>query len=140
MTTLPSCAEAGEDSAVSSKKKPTTEVLPPAEFRPLISNSVWPGPEVRIAMPGTVCARLLKSVSPLLAISAAEIAVTLMGVSCTVDSRLVAVITISGSSEFKSPSAQALPATASAIEAARMFLCFTCSSPQNKHVVRQQHL
>jgi hypothetical protein len=61
----------------------------------------------------------------LLAISLAEIAVTLMGVSCTVDSRLVAVITISGSSVLESASAQALPATASAIEAARMFLCFT---------------
>ncbi len=33
-----------------------------------------------MAMPGTVCARLLKSVNPLLAISAAEIAVTLIGV------------------------------------------------------------
>ncbi len=71
-----------------------------------------------MAMLGTVCARLLKSVNPLLAISAAEIAVTLMGVSCTVDSRLVAVITISGSSVLVSTSAQALPATASAIEAA----------------------
>jgi hypothetical protein len=40
------------------------EVLPPAELRPRISNSVCPGPAVRMAMPGTDWAGELKSVSP----------------------------------------------------------------------------
>ena len=47
-------------------------------------------------MPGTDWARELKSTSPRSAMSSAETAVMLAAVSCTVDSRLVAVTTTSG--------------------------------------------
>ena len=93
MITLPSCSEAGDDSGTSSRYTPTIEVLPPEEFRPRISYSVWLGPEVRIARSGMPCDRVLKSVTPRSAMLAAVSTVMLIGVSCASVLRFVAVTT-----------------------------------------------
>jgi hypothetical protein len=71
--------------------------LPPFEATPRISNSVIPGPLVRIDTPGTVCMRDARSVKPRLTISSPETAVMLMEVVSMVDSRFSAVTMISSS-------------------------------------------
>src|SRR5580704_4104359 len=79
------------------------EELPPAELKPRISNSVWPGPAERMAMPGTEVARELKSTMPRSAISCADTAVMLAAVSCTVLVRFSAVTTTSWSWSAETP-------------------------------------
>jgi hypothetical protein len=70
---------------------------PPVAVRPRISNSLWPGPLVFMETPGVSSAIERKSDSPRDKSSASEMAVMLMGVFCTVDSRFSAVTTISSS-------------------------------------------
>jgi hypothetical protein len=71
--------------------------LPPFEATPRISNSVIPGPLVRIDTPGTVCMRDARSVNPRLTMSAPETAVMLIEVVSIVVSRFEAVTTMSSS-------------------------------------------
>ena len=67
------------------------------EATPRISNSVMPGPLVRIETPGTDSMSEAKSVNPRFRISAPETAVRLMGVVSMLVSRFSAVTTISSS-------------------------------------------
>jgi len=69
-----------------------------AADRPRISYSVWPGPAVRMEMPGTLVTISSTVVMFSCLKSSLVSAVMLIGVACTVDSRFSAVTTISSNS------------------------------------------
>src|SRR5579862_8946186 len=67
---------------------------PPSLDKPRISYLAWPGPALATAIPGTACTIACALLIPSPSRSLPVIAVMLIGVFCTVDSRFSAVTTI----------------------------------------------
>ena len=98
MTVRPLSATARRTMASRRGRSPRSRRCRRAADRPRISYSVWPGPAVRIEMPGTLVTISSTVVMFSCLKSSLVSAVMLIGVACTVDSRFSAVTTISSNS------------------------------------------